>query len=164
MRETPPCARHAAAIALAVICCGLGIGACGSSRKPTTAAGSSSQSAAGLKLAACMRAHGVSNFPDPTANAGPAPTAAGIDKHSPAFRVAEQACGSLRAALAAVKPHPSRAQQLMQSECMRAHGVPDYPDPLPGGGFSIPSPINPQSPAFQRAQNACEKPGVPLGG
>jgi hypothetical protein len=41
---------------------------------------------------------------------------------------------------------------------MRAHGVPNYPDPLPGGGFNIPSTINPQSPAFVAAQDACERP------
>jgi len=40
---------------------------------------------------------------------------------------------------------------------MRAHGVRNYPDPLPGGGFSIPPTVNPQSPAFIAAANGCGK-------
>jgi hypothetical protein len=40
---------------------------------------------------------------------------------------------------------------------MRSHGVPNFPDPSPGGGLLIPSGsgIDPQSPAFQDAQKAC---------
>ena len=43
------------------------------------------------------------------------------------------------------------------SDCMRSHGVPGFPDPSAGGGIHItPSAgIDPQSPAFQSAQNAC---------
>jgi hypothetical protein len=45
------------------------------------------------------------------------------------------------------------------ADCMRSHGVPNFPDPGPGGGIQISSNsgINPQSPAFQSAQNACSK-------
>jgi hypothetical protein len=45
------------------------------------------------------------------------------------------------------------------ADCMRSHGVPNFPDPGPGGGIQISSGsgINPQSPAFQSAQNACSK-------
>ncbi len=46
------------------------------------------------------------------------------------------------------------------ADCMRAHGVPNFPDPGgSGGGIQIPdnSGINPRSPAFQSAQRACVK-------
>jgi hypothetical protein len=45
------------------------------------------------------------------------------------------------------------------ADCMRSHGVPNFPDPGPGGGIQISSGsgINPQSPAFQSARNACSK-------
>lgn len=43
------------------------------------------------------------------------------------------------------------------SECMRANGVPDFPDPGSGGGINIPSGMNPRTPAFQAAQNKCFK-------
>ncbi len=46
------------------------------------------------------------------------------------------------------------------ADCMRSHGVPNLPDPSgSGGGIQIAagSGINPQSPAFQSAQSACQK-------
>lgn len=45
------------------------------------------------------------------------------------------------------------------SDCMRSHGVSNFPDPGPGGGIQIGSGsgINPQSPAFQSAQAVCQK-------
>ena len=46
------------------------------------------------------------------------------------------------------------------ADCMRSHGVQNFPDaPSGGGGIQIPanSGINPQSPAFQTAQNQCMK-------
>jgi hypothetical protein len=45
------------------------------------------------------------------------------------------------------------------ADCMRSHGVPNFPDPGPGGGIQISSNsgINPQSPAFQSAQSTCSK-------
>jgi hypothetical protein len=43
------------------------------------------------------------------------------------------------------------------SECMRTHGVPNFPDPSPGGGIQLSSGsgVNPSSPSFQGAQKAC---------
>jgi hypothetical protein len=155
--DTPHGARHARVIVLALSCCALAIAACGSSSKSTTTARSGPPAAA-LKFAACMRSHGVSNFPDPTPNAQGAGPTVHVDKHSPSFQTAQRACASPLAAIAEAKPRPTRARQLRQAACIRAHGVPNYPDPLPGGGFNLPSTINPQSPAFQRAQNACERP------
>jgi hypothetical protein len=42
---------------------------------------------------------------------------------------------------------------------MRTHGVPNFPDPSPGGGIQISgsSGIDPRSPAFQSAQKTCAK-------
>jgi hypothetical protein len=156
----PQRVRQGRVIALAVICCALAIAACGSSSKSTTTAGSNPL-ATSIKYAACMRSHGVPNFPDPTAN-DEAPTVR-VDKRSPAFQTAVQACESLQseltAALVKAKPRPSQTRQLREAECMRSHGVPNFPDPAPvGQAQTVRSDINPMSPAFQRAQNACEKP------
>ncbi len=51
------------------------------------------------------------------------------------------------------------AQALKFSSCMRANGVPNFPDPGSGGGIDIApgSGLDPQSPAFQAAQKACGK-------
>jgi hypothetical protein len=47
---------------------------------------------------------------------------------------------------------------LAYSRCMRSHGVPNFPDPNPGGGFTFhPGGIDPSSPAFTAAQAKCQK-------
>jgi hypothetical protein len=56
-----------------------------------------------LKFAACMRSHGVSNFPDPQVSSAPGGgvgvriggPGSGLDPNSPAFKSAQQACGSI---------------------------------------------------------------------
>ncbi len=40
---------------------------------------------------------------------------------------------------------------------MRAQGVTNDPDPLPSGGFNIPSTVNSQSPTFIAAATAFEQ-------
>lgn len=51
------------------------------------------------------------------------------------------------------------AQALAFSQCMRTHGVDNYPDPNADGQVSIASNsgINFSAPAFQAAQSACQK-------
>ncbi|MHB1834987.1 MAG: hypothetical protein ACYCXW_08475 [Solirubrobacteraceae bacterium] len=43
------------------------------------------------------------------------------------------------------------------AQCMRSHGVSNFPDPSDGAIQIGGSGIDPSSPAFQRAQNACAK-------
>jgi hypothetical protein len=52
-----------------------------------------------------------------------------------------------------------RTRFLAFSECMRSHGVPNFPDPSAGGGIKIAqgSNINPFSPSFKTAQAQCQK-------
>jgi uncharacterized Zn-binding protein involved in type VI secretion len=47
-----------------------------------------------LKATACMRAHGILNFPEPTVNANGVTVLPpqGVDVHSPRFQAAHQAC------------------------------------------------------------------------
>jgi hypothetical protein len=52
---------------------------------------------------------------------------------------------------------------LAYSRCMRSHGVPNFPDPSPGGGIQLSSGMNPLSPAFKAAQASCH-PLLPGGG
>ena len=50
------------------------------------------------------------------------------------------------------------------SQCMRTHGVPNFPDPSgSGGGIQLPAGANPFSPSFKAAQNACHS-LMPFGG
>jgi hypothetical protein len=57
------------------------------------------------------------------------------------------------------------------SRCMRANGVPNFPDPTPNGNLQLhpgPGAIDPLSPAFNGALSKCQKlhplPGVPYPG
>lgn len=67
------------------------------------------------------------------------------------------------AATVAACGSPHRANQtggdagplLTYARCMRAHGVPNFPDPRAAGGLVVPNDINTDSPAFKRAQQAC---------
>jgi hypothetical protein len=67
------------------------------------------------------------------------------------------ACGSS----SKPKSHGINGSQAIEfADCMRSHGVPNFPDPgATGGGISISagSGINPASPAFQKAQSSCSK-------
>jgi hypothetical protein len=77
------------------------------------------------------------------------------------------ACGSAqKASNSTGSATHSRALQL--ANCMRAHGVPSFPDPPAGGGGVnlAGTGINPRSPAFQSARGACAKlaPGGTPGG
>jgi hypothetical protein len=53
---------------------------------------------------------------------------------------------------------------LKYAQCMRAHGVPNFPDPKATGGLVIPNDISPESPAFKAAGQACASLARPSGG
>lgn len=54
---------------------------------------------------------------------------------------------------------PGAGPGLAFAKCMRSSGVPNFPDPNPGGGFLFPvgAGINPASPAFRAARAKCQK-------
>jgi hypothetical protein len=45
---------------------------------------------------------------------------------------------------------------LAYAQCMRSHGLPNFPDPNAQGGFSLPSGITPNSPQYLTADKACQ--------
>jgi len=163
----------------------LGISACGggspqaSSSTPTTSeatsSGSSSSSASSamatpLKYAECMRSHGVTAYPDPTAgaNGGVAPVkygpGTGINPNSPTLQAASHACLKYAPAGNPASGQGAQAVNLLKfAECMRAHGVTNFPDPSASGNLLIPQSIDTQTPTFQAASQACQRymPGAP---
>jgi hypothetical protein len=110
-------------------------------------------------FSACMRSHGVPNFPD--ANPEGEIQAAGIDKTSPAFRRAYHSCrgrlGGRRRPVHGQSTPELQRQLLAFARCMRSHGVPKFPDPIfhPDGRVEIGVPQDPNSPSFIAAANAC---------
>ncbi len=64
---------------------------------------------------------------------------------------------------------PSQVQLVQFSQCMRANGIPDFPDPSNGGmSFNRAGDLNPSNPIFQKASTLCAKktglPGFATGG
>jgi hypothetical protein len=110
-------------------------------------------------FSACMRSHGVPNFPD--ANTEGDIQAAGIDETSPAFRTAFHSCqGLLQGRRRPVhgQSTPEQQRQLLAfAKCMRSHGVPKFSDPIfhPDGRVEIGAPQDANSPSFIAAANAC---------
>jgi hypothetical protein len=119
---------------------------------------------ADLVYAGCMRSHGDDGFPDPVLvnNAHEhAVTVAGVDQNSAQFVSANSACKHL---LPNDGNGPSQAQlaQMMSralkySQCMRTHGLPNFPDPTESpNGISLQlRGVDPNSSQFQAAQTAC---------
>ena len=169
-------------ISLSLLLAAVGVAACGSSTPDnaggaTTSQGNSATKAAqALKFSRCMRSHGVSNFPDPSGGhiqiqvqGSPDSTNVnGVEVNGRVFQSAMQACrsylpnGGHPRTLSAAR----RNQMLAFSRCMRAHGLPNFPDPTFHGShaggiqFQSGSGIDPNSPAFKHAQAAC---GAPFG-
>jgi len=119
-------------IALGALACAMVIAACGSSSGSSRAAAASGQFAQGVKLANCMRSHGVPNFPDPGAGGGFALPST-INPQSPSYQVARQPCAKLQPGPLGGPPKASEQQRklaLAFSKCMRRHGLPNFPDPV----------------------------------
>ena len=155
------------AIALVTAAGALALAGCGSSGTGVSAAAASGgpnpqMAKDSLKVSECMRAHGITNFPDPSSTGSLQITpSSGLNPQSPSFQSAMRVCQKL---LPGGGPgaHPMSAQQreqiIAQSQCMRTHGVPGYPDPtFLNGGISIhfPPGVDPSSPAFENAQKEC---------
>ncbi|MGD0810398.1 MAG: hypothetical protein ABSA91_11925 [Acidimicrobiales bacterium] len=136
-----------------------------------------------LAYARCMRAHGVPDFPDPGSQGGftlQGGQEGDLGPDSPVFQQANEDCQKFTptSGIGHV-PSPAQIAQLQASalkfsQCMRSHGIADFPDPVfhsSGGGISVSikggpgSDLTPNSPTFQAAQQACQKilPG-PKGG
>lgn len=68
--------------------------------------------------------------------------------------VAIAACGSSRQP---TDPPAPGDPAVTYAQCLRGHGIPNFPDPSPGAPPRIPSYINTEAPAFKAAQAACAR-------
>jgi hypothetical protein len=111
-----------------------------------------------------MRSHGVPNYPDPTISSSGGQVQMRIspgtaNPNSPAFKSADSACHHLLPGGGVPKGLTSaqaKVQEVKFADCMRAHGVPNFPDPSHDGAFDLPPGLNPQAPQFSQAQQACK--------
>ncbi len=191
-RAWPPTARTAAAI-IATASLALSAAASGSSPSPTVAGGSSNARASALSQSTstqkalayshCMRSHGVTMFPDPTSSGVvPKVSLRQLRVSSSQFQAAQRVCQDLLPPGTDDQFPPGEVQQLLIgmlrfSQCMRSHGVPNWPDPttdsegrpifpLPAAGISR---QQARSPRVTHAGNDCQHllppalPGIPIG-
>ena len=118
----------------------------------------------------CLREHGLPNVPDPVvATDGPAKGQGILDKSAlkaDAGGLVDLAITACSAAIAAANIATSQnstniSQQELQARlalarCIRAHGVPNFPDPNPTTGDVSPPPgLNKNSPSILAAIQAC---------
>jgi hypothetical protein len=136
-------------VALALIAMVALISACGSTAPAGTSSGSSggnnapagtggsganttaSKREKAVKFAECVRAHGVPHFPDPDASGD---FNFGVDVSAAVFTAAVNACKALQppGTLSSKRSTMQQSAALRFAQCVRANGVPDFPDPVNG--------------------------------
>jgi hypothetical protein len=134
------------------------VASAGKAPSASPSASASEDPDAPLKFSQCMRAHGISWFPDPVDGKMTVAIPKGTDKKK--MEDAQEACkqfmpnGGERP-----KPNPEELAQLRNlAKCMRANGIPNFPDPGADGGISIDSTklgTGPGDPTFDKAEKAC---------
>src|SRR5262249_39930664 len=111
---------------------------CGGTRSSTGGDGNATREKA-VKFAECMRANGVSAFPDPDASGeltiDAIANGSSVNTKSAVFEQALGACKDLEPpGFTGAKVTPKqRTARLEFAECVRDNGVPDFPDPTPNG-------------------------------
>jgi hypothetical protein len=157
-----------AVIALAAGCGGSSPSAGSGTGHARAAADTPGESA--FQYSACMRKHGVNNFPDPVvkSTANGTSVAIGINPSisgRPAFNTAQKACqGILGTPGSGPDGSPAQRQARTQAliafaRCLRAHGFPNFPDPSASGELSAQTieqaGINFHTPALLAAGKGC---------
>jgi hypothetical protein len=175
----------AAALALLAACSGSSPSSAGSGSSPL--AGGSSSSPSAVAYSACMRSHGVPNFPDPGSGGGiPKDDGQHFGVSSSQLQAAETACQPLLPVGGSLQDQahqcmvtgdcpPALVQQVETAmrtfaRCMRSHGFPKFPDPTtdsqgrPVLVWSISKTgMDPDSSQFQTKEDECQRLGG-LGG
>jgi hypothetical protein len=141
--------------------------ACGStssSHHPSAAGtGHGSFLADELAFSRCVRAHGVPDFPDPSANGQASASSKQVLASNPGSPAAVRACVHLLPIGHGQTGGLTAQQQqdyLRAVACMRSHGIASFPDPVFSGGsvsFPIPSSIDTSSERFTQARQTCAR-------
>jgi hypothetical protein len=178
--------RPAGGLAVLAAAAIIGLAGCGGSSSPRVASLSNNSGNSGESTtttlpkgnatqlldewASCMRSHGDPDQVDPTidankvihitypANASSGPVGLGKGSNSPCDAYLTAASTALRGGKPPQRPDPAKLEKF--SQCMRANGIPDFPDPS-GGGLQIQtqpgSDLNPNNATFKNASKLCAK-------
>jgi hypothetical protein len=121
------------------------ISACGSKAPAPTGTGSAGANSSAtnlqqaVKFSQCMRSNGISDFPDPNASGqltiDAIANGSGVDTSTPTFQQALSACKDLEPPGFTGRTRTAQQQEagLGFAKCIRANGVPAFPDPTPDG-------------------------------
>jgi hypothetical protein len=184
--------RHGLPVDTVVAVAVLVLAGCGgnpTSKTHPSSAGTSTSSPSAVAYSACVRCHGVPNFPDPDSDGQvPKADAQHLGVSSSQLQAAQQACQSLlpnhggvinassidQCMMAGDCPRALVRQVLHEertfAQCMRSHGVPNWPDPSidsqgrPVFAISISKlGFDPYSPRVCAKGNQCSQlmPGLP---
>jgi len=170
-RQSRPWRRQGAwrpgALAAALAGTALLAAACGGSGATSPAALTNYQKS--LAFSQCMRAHGEPGFPDPTSNGSILINGPKDQLNHALLGSAQKACQHLlpnSGPMTAAQQRRVTAQALKFVACMRAHGLPTFPDPQVNSNgieMHMPNGVAPNSPVLRNAQQACKNliPGGP---
>ena len=147
-------------VALAAALAGTALlAACSGSGAPGSAKETNYQKAVAFSV--CMRAHGEPGFPDPQPNGNLLIDGPKDHLNGALMPSAQKTCQHLlpkSAPLTAAQQQKLTTQALKFVACMRAHGLPTFPDPTvnsQGIEFRVPGRVAPNSAVLRNAQQAC---------
>ena len=120
-----------------------------------------------MKFAECIRAHGVSDFPDPDAKND---FEYGVSVTPAVWKQATTACKDLQppGTLSAKRTPKQQSASLRFAQCIRDNGVKDFPDPVNGeplvDTYKIPSSNKPGGMDHSQRRDAEVRQGLGRGG
>lgn len=124
----------------------------------TGSGGGSTATPSGQTHAQCMRDHGVDTA-DPDPSTGVPQFGKDVDPGDPAVKQALAACQDLLPAGSRGEPSDADLDVYVSfAQCMRANGLPGFPDPQPGsaGGLFAGADVDRDDPTFHQAAQQCQ--------
>jgi hypothetical protein len=157
--------------AIIVLASGCGGSSSGGSDASSSSSPGTSNVVKEVAYSNCMHAHGVDVTVGSNGNVSIGSSGQGGSPQ--AVQAAQNACMHLLpngGQAPKAKQQQALQRALKYSQCMRSHGVPDFPDPTSNGngpvGFTIPngSGIDTNSATYMKANQACQSLMLPGGG
>jgi hypothetical protein len=146
---------------------GPGVASVGSSSAGGSSSPSNSASNGPLAFSQCMRSHGLANYPDPDSNGSiPKETPQQLGVSDSQYHTAQTACGQLLPNSDQGGLSQAQIQQAWNgtrnfAQCMRSHGVANWPDPADDGEgspvFYLQHKIDPNAPQIVTKIHACQQ-------
>lgn len=152
-------------LATAMLVAGCSGGSPGGTAGAAAHAGTATPDNETMAIVTCYRTHGDPSFPDPVYDPNDGRWHFAVSPGS-APASTQRTCQHLFPSVAVSPPVPqAQFQQLVRlAQCLRQHGVPNWPDPDPDGSFPLPPSLQTKkAPGWVQATTACAR-LMPAGG